>query len=267
MKFGIVSYMLKKKTIEIIERTEKIIRELGGEVIYEKNLASRLGLDGVRLEDMNVDFVITVGGDGTVLYTLQRCRCRVIPINVGELGFLTEVNPDEIEMRFKELFEGRYFIDRRLKLKVIHNGKRLYDCLNECVVHTDEIAKMRNFRIYLNNDLVDDVNADGVIVATPTGSTSYALSTGGPILHPSLNALVITHIAPFRLGYRSHVVPSDSEIKIEILKNKTCLLVMDGQESKKVRSGDEIVFSQSENYAEFVRFSYDFYKRIRERLY
>ena len=267
MKFGVVSYLLKKKTREIIERVEKVIHELGGEVIYEKSLASKLNLEGVRLEDMNVDFIITVGGDGTVLYTLQRCNCKVIPINVGELGFLTEVNPNEIEMRFKELFEGKYFIDKRLKLKVIHNGKRLYDCLNECVVHTDEIAKMRHFRVYLNNELIDYVNADGVIVATPTGSTSYSLSTGGPILHPSLNALVISHIAPFRLGYRSHVVPSDSEIKIEILKNKTCVLVMDGQESKKVRSGDEIIFSQSENYAEFVRFSYNFYQRIREKLY
>lgn len=267
MKFGIVSYLVKENTKKIVERIEKTVTEYGGEIIYESRLAEALGLSGTPLENMRTDFVITLGGDGTVLYTLQRCNSKIIAVHLGGLGFLTELNVEEIEERIKNIFEGKYIIDRRIKLKVEVNGRRLYDCINECVIHTDEIAKMRNFRIFLNEEMIDDINADGVIVATPTGSTSYALSTGGPILHPSIDGFVITHIAPFRLAYRSHVVPSNSKIRIEILKNKSCILVMDGQESVKVKSDDIITLSKSEKYAEFVRFSAEFYKKIREKLY
>lgn len=267
MRFGIVSYLLKENTKKVIERIEKVVKDHGGEILYESRIAEMLGLDGIPLEKMDVDFVITIGGDGTVLYTLQRCNSKVISVHLGGLGFLTELKPEEIEEKLRYVFEGKYFIERRIKLKVEINDKRLYDCTNECVIHTDEIAKMRNFRIFLNEEMVDEINADGVIIATPTGSTSYALSTGGPILHPSIDGFVITHIAPFRLAYRSHVVPSNCKIRIEIMKDKSCVLVMDGQESRKVKSDDKIILSKSENYAEFVRFSTDFYRKIREKLY
>jgi NAD+ kinase len=125
---------------------------------------------------------------------------------------------------------------------------------------------MRHYQIFLSGQLVDDVRADGIIVATPTGSTCYAMSAGGPILDPSVNAFVIVPLAPFKLSARAVVVPSDKRISISLMDDKPSKLVLDGQYEETVGHGDRIELTASERPARFIRFSPDFYAHIRRKL-
>ena len=123
-------------------------------VILESGIAKLFGKEGKPIEDMDIDVLITVGGDGTILRSLQRTEAPIFGINAGVLGFLTEIPENEIEYGLKRLLEGNYMIDERAKLKAVVNGDRMYDAMNEAVVHTANVAKIRHFNVY-----VDDVLA------------------------------------------------------------------------------------------------------------
>ncbi len=260
MKYGLLANPEKKECLEFA----KIVVDKVNPVIEEKT-ADVLDMDGVPLEKMDVDVMITVGGDGTILLALQRARGMILGINMGLLGFLTEITPEEFDDAIERIERGEYFVDRRMRLKVKLNGKRLYDCTNEAVIHTSEIAKLRSYSIYYGNDLIDEFRADGLIVATPTGSTSYALSAGGPILHPYMEAMVLTPIAPFKRYPRSFVLPM-GKMKIALRDGKKNLLVLDGQYSVEIAEDDIVEIEKSENYASFIRFKDSPLKKIRERL-
>ncbi len=260
MKYGLVANPEKR---ECLEFAKKVMDKL--DVVVEKETAKAIGIDGVSLEDMDVDVIITVGGDGTILLALQRARGMILGVNMGLLGFLTEIGPEEFDEALHKIERGEYFVDRRMRLKVLLNGKRLYDCTNEAVIHTSEIAKLRSYSIYYEDDLLDEFRADGLIVATPTGSTSYALSAGGPILHPYMEGMVLTPIAPFKRYPRSFVLPT-GKLRIELKDGKRNLLVLDGQYSVEIGEGDKVEIEKSENYASFIRFKGSPLQRIRERL-
>ena len=260
MRYGLIANPEKE---ECIKFAKEIIEKL--DPVVERETAKALGVDGIPIEEMNVDVIITVGGDGTILLALQRARGRILGVNMGLLGFLTEISPEELDDAIKRIESGDYFIDKRMRIKVRLNGERLYDCTNEVVIHTAEIAKLRSYTIFYEKELLDEFRADGLIVATPTGSTSYALSAGGPILHPNLEGMVLTPIAPFKKYPKSFVLPA-GKIRIELKDGRSNLLVLDGQYSVRISKKDIVEIEKSENYAEFIRFSNSPIKRIRERL-
>ncbi len=260
MKYGVVANPEKK---ECVRFAEYVIKKLNPTV--EERTAKVLGMEGVPLEDMDVDIIITVGGDGTILLTLQKARGKILGINMGLLGFLTEIRPEELESAIKRIEEGDYHVDRRMRLKIMLNRKRMHDCVNEAVIHTYEIAKLRSYSIYYEDELLDDFRADGLIVATPTGSTSYSLSAGGPILHPYMESFVFTPIAPFNRYPRSFVLPA-GRVRIELKDGRKNLLVLDGQESIEIGGDDIVEIEKSENYAEFIRFEKSVVSRIREKI-
>jgi NAD+ kinase len=260
MRYGIVANPEKQ---ECLKFAKKVIDMLNP--VVEKTTAEYLNMDGVPLEKMDVDIIITIGGDGTILLALQRARGMILGVNMGLLGFLTEIGPEEFEEAIEKIERGEYFIDKRMKLKISLNGKRLYDCTNEAVIHTSEIAKLRSYSIYYENELLDEFRADGIIIATPTGSTSYALSAGGPILYPYMEGMVLTPIAPFKRYPRSFVLPM-GRMRVELKDGKRNLLVLDGQHSVEINGNDVIEIEKSENYASFIRFKGSALKRIRERL-
>ncbi len=260
MKYGLLANPEKK---ECLEFAKYVVDKL--DPVIEEKTAEELSMVGVPLEKMDVDIIITVGGDGTILLALQRAKGMILGINMGLLGFLTEITPEEFDEAIERIERGEYFVDRRMRLKVKLNGKRLYDCTNEAVIHTNEIAKLRSYSIYYGDDLIDEFRADGLIVATPTGSTSYALSAGGPILHPYMEAMVLTPIAPFKRYPRSFVLPM-GKMKITLRDGKMNLLVLDGQYSVEIGGGDIVEIEKSENYASFIRFKGSPIKKIRERL-
>jgi NAD+ kinase len=183
------------------------------------------------------------------------------------LGFLTEVHEDQAIEGLNRILDKDYIIDERARLKTVVNRKRLIDATNEAVIHTAHIAKMRHYDIFVDDVIAESIRADGIIIATPTGSTSYAMSAGGPILDPRVEAFIIVPIAPFKLSARPMVIPIDSTVSIQLLTPKRpSLLVLDGQLEHKIKTNDKVTFSRSESPARFIKFEPDFYKRIEEKL-
>jgi NAD+ kinase len=215
---------------------------------------------------MKADVVLAIGGDGTILRALQLSDSKVLGINSGSLGFLAEVSANEVSEYLDRVVRGDYRVEERMRLKVTVDGDRLFDCTNEAVVHTAHIAKIRHFEIHLDDEIVERVRADGIIVATPTGSTSYSMSAGGPIVDPRVEAMIVTAIAPFKPASRPHVFPATSKVRVKLLKPKECLLVMDGQHESSLKGTEDVVLTGSERRAKFIRFRDDFYRRIEEKL-
>jgi len=237
-----------------------------GRVVVEERLARALDVEGVPLGSIDVDVLVSIGGDGTVLKALQEARGRIFAINAGVLGFLTEVPLKKAKAGLRRVLEGRYIVEKRLRLRTVLRGRRLYDSTNEAVIHTATTSKMRHYRILLSGQEVDDVRADGIIVATPTGSTCYAMSAGGPIIDPRLRGFVIVPLAPFKISARAVVVPSNRRLSVCLMDDKPSKLVLDGQVEEYLPPGSTVEFSASERPAEFIRFRSDFYENLREKL-
>ena len=266
--FGIVANPNIQGTLDIAKDIRDFL-EPANTCILEKTLAVKLEIpdEGVPLDKISAEVIIAIGGDGTILRTLQNNSCKILGVNAGVLGFLTEISKDNLNSGLKRLVSGDYIVDERIKLKTELNAKRLVDATNEAVIHTSQIAKIQSYQVFVDEYSAENIRADGIVIATPTGSTCYAMSAGGPILDPQVNGFVITPIAPFKLSARPLVVSSKSEITVELSdKRKTSTLVLDGQQEVEVGSGDVIKFGRSENKAQFIRFDSDFYKRVSEKL-
>src|SRR5207245_10339616 len=174
---------------------------------------------------MRVDVVLAIGGDGTILRALQLSDVKVLGINSGSLGFLAEVYSNEADAYLERVAKGDFRVEERMRLKVTVDGERMFDCTNEAVVHTAQIAKIRHFEIRVDSEVVERIRADGIIVATPTGSTSYSMSAGGPIVDPHVEAIIATAIAPFKPASRPHVFPPTGQVHVQLVKPKECVLV------------------------------------------
>jgi NAD+ kinase len=247
--------------------TKRVLKALKGEnVIIEKDIADVIGKKGCPIAEMDVDILITVGGDGTILRAMQKNNASIFGVNAGGVGFLAEIPVHKIEEGIARLREGRYRIDERLKLQTVFNGRRMADAVNEAVIHTDSVAKIRQFRVYVDGRLATDLRADGVIISTPTGSTCYAMSVGSPIIDPRVNALVMVPMAAFKFAARPIVIPTSSKITVELTMDKGCLLVVDGQEEYSIPGASKLEFTMSSDYGRFIRFDDDFYSRIHEKL-
>ena len=211
MKFGITANPNIHHARAAVDRLLPLL-EKRHKVVLEADIAAHLKRKGRSLEDMDVDVVLAIGGDGTVLRALQRTTAKVLGINSGSLGFLTEVTAEEFPAALRKLEKGAYEVEERVRIRVTVDGRRLYDCTNEAVLHTAQVAKIRDFEVWLNGTILHRLRADGIIVATPTGSTSYNLSVGGPIVDPRLDALVVSAIAPFKPSARATVVDRKSVV-------------------------------------------------------
>ncbi len=265
MRFGVTANPKSSKAIKATKSVVDILRR-EHKVLIEEDLASVLGEEGAALDVMAIDFLVTVGGDGTILRALQMGDFQVMGVNISRVGFLTEVSVGDLERALQNLSRGKFVIDERIKLRVDIAGRRLADCTNEAVIHTANLAKVRRFKISVDGEPVSRVEGDGVIVATPTGSTAYSMSAGGPVVDPRVRAFVITALAPFRQTLRPTVVPAESRIEVELMKPGACYLVLDGQQEEKLKGGEKVSFTISERRARFVRFTKAFYSRVNEKL-
>ena len=267
MKIGFVSKPECPKCTELIKFLSNFLTENGHDFVVELGTSKDLKMDGERIEKIKADAIVTVGGDGTALWTIQKTKLPVLPVNVSSLAFLAEADSRTALECLNKLLRGDYKIEERARIKTTVNSKRLPDSLNEAVLKTMIISKIRWFGIYLDNDFIHNIRADGIIIASPTGSTSYSLSVGGPILDPKVKAFIISYMAPFSLSARSMVVPSQSTIRAVALdKGRNIMLTLDGQEGIEVGFHDEISFTESEYPARFIRFNSDFYKNTREKM-
>ena len=265
MKIGVLA---NPKLRDVDDVVRELWETLDGkaEVTMDRDLGKMLGIKGKPLEEMDIDVLITIGGDGTILYALQRCNHVIAGINAGQLGFLTEIPKEEITDRVTRILSGQYTVEERIRLKVVHNDSRLSDCINEAVLHTSHVSKMHHFDVLVDGKPALNVRADGLIIATPTGSTSYAMSVGGPIIDPRVGAFVIAPIAPFNLAIRPLVIPVNSTVEVRHADKKHCTMVLDGQEEISIAPDDVLRLSLSENPARFVRFQEDFYDKAWKKL-
>lgn len=254
-------------TLDIARRAKEFLESEGAEVQVEDAMAAEMGVEGVPMERVTAEAVVAIGGDGTILRALQGSDSPVFGINTGVVGFLTEVKPEDAIDGLGRVLSGDFILDERMRLSTRLNGEALPDCVNEAVLHTADVAKIREFMMSVDDERLSAVRADGIIIATPTGSTCYALSVGSPILDPRVSALVIAPIAPFKLSARPIVVPASSTITVRLRSpNKTCLLVLDGQEQVTISPEDELTFKRSGRPARFIRFDREFYARVEEKL-
>ncbi len=270
IRIGFVS----RREEESVRLAEMLINQLKSraEVLVEPELALRLGLPGTPVEEMErmkTDFIVSVGGDGTILRTIHRMAdpVPILGINMGTLGFLVDVEPKDAIKTLGELLGG-FEVDERSRLKVLLNGKSLPPATNEVALITASPAKMIEFVIIVDGSLMEDFRADGVIIATSTGSTAYAMSAGGPIVDPRVDAVVLVPNAPFKLSSRPWVIPGDSVIEVRLkLPEKEALVVVDGQSMATICVNDSVVISKARTPARFVKVSKDgFYEKVKSKL-
>jgi NAD+ kinase len=268
MNWGLIYNYNIKKAFSLASEIYDFLK-VKGEVFTEKNLAKEKGVKGNTLEEINneADIVITIGGDGTILRALEKVEKPIFAINSGGMGFLTEIESKYAMSGLEKLIAGNYNVEERAKLKVMVDEKRLPDAANEVTIQTPRIAKIMYLKIFVDGELIETFGADGVIVATPTGSTSYALSAGGPILDPAVDAMVIAPLAPFKLSARPWVVPLKKKVGIKLLaKSKESKIVIDGESPQSVTPESDILITGSEKKARFIRFGESFYQMVRLKL-
>jgi len=250
-QIGVVSFSKKP---EVKAFSEKLKEWLG-----KRNLRILEGneqtYDAVIQE---ADFIICLGGDGTILRLAGRMVQRIVPVlgvNMGSLGFLTEVKVEEVFDELKLILAGQYAIEKRLMLScVARRGggtiERRFQALNDIVINREGLTRYMFVDLKLNGERVTRFPGDGLIVATPTGSTAYSLSAGGPIVHPGLNTIIATPICPHVSALRSIILSADKKLEIQITCDREqdkALLTADGQESVQIDNQFEIEITASEN--------------------
>ncbi len=249
-----LSVWLEERGIDLIGRPHEEMEKFG---------AKNCLIEAVETERFHTqaDLIVVLGGDGTMISTARLTDDReilVLGINYGSLGYLTEFRIEEMFDALEKILAGSYEIDRRVMLdaelkrdgKVIEKGR----VLNDVVINKSALARIIEVEVKINNLLVNSFRADGLIVSTPTGSTAYSLSAGGPILYPSMNALVITPICPFTLTNRPIVIPDEDAIEINLKnENEGVVLTLDGQIGYEMKTGDTVLIRKSTTNFNLVR--------------
>ncbi len=247
-------------------------------LVAEKNVAELLGIPEMKVEELCncIDLAIVVGGDGTLLKAGRLLSDKDIPvigINLGRLGFLVDISPDEISEQLTQMLHGRYTIEIRSLLHAeVFRGKHSLGegiALNDVVVHVRNDIRMIEFTTHIDAHFVNRQRADGIVVATPTGSTAYSLSGGGPILHPGLPAVVLVPICPHTLSNRPLVVSNESHIEISLCESRSvnARVSFDGQANIDLQAGDKVVIRQKSHQLRLMHpESYDYYHILRNKL-
>lgn len=251
----------------------------GFQAFCDQNAGIILGLPSIPAEELarRIDLAIVVGGDGTLLGTgrlLAAYEVPIVGINLGRLGFLVDVSPEDMVLQLEAILSGEYQEEKRLVLyaEAERDGELLGsgNALNDVVLHVRNEIRMIEFTIRVDGSFVNTQRADGLIVTTPTGSTAYALSSGGPILHPALQALALVPICPHTLSDRPLVISSQSTIDIELREDRDipARLSFDGQNNIALESGDRVrIHTCPEKMRLLHPRNYDYYRILREKLH
>jgi NAD+ kinase len=267
MKIGLQVHPRKPRALELGHGLVERIAGRAEIVVSDENPSVGPELPHQPLTDMRSDVVVAIGGDGTFLYTLGRTSAPVLPINAGTIGVLAEVatqRPTDLDTAIERLLSGFYHLEERMKLGADLQGRPLPDATNEYVIHADRPGKMGAFEVAFDGEVTGRIRADGVIVATPTGSTAYSLSSFGPIVDPGLDALILTAIAPFRAEARAIVVEPLHTLRLRnLLPGRQALAIADGQTEFAMAPDAALTVYRSPRRATFVRFGSTFFDRLR----
>jgi NAD+ kinase len=266
MNIGIISNLEKDKDQIITKQIIAWLEERNIKVFFDEKTSSELALIKDNYCDEYIfkrsDIIIVLGGDGTLLNVARQASCNGVPlfgINLGHLGFLTETEVGDMYTSLEKLIAGDYSIEKRMMLEAFirnnHEPTKNYIALNDIVVAKGNFSRLITYSIFINDNFVDEYSGDGIIVSSPTGSTAYSLSAGGPIVTPDIEVLVITPVCPHTLHSRSILVSNKDLVKIEL--NACCktdvILTVDGQSGIKLNPGDIVRVKQSIYYANLIK--------------
>jgi len=255
----------------LIEKNYKILLDESTDSLLEKTEV--VGRDKLGEESQ---LVIVIGGDGTLLNaarSLADFKTPILGINLGRLGFLVDVSPHDMLDVIEQVLSGNYKDECRFLLhaRVMRENKELMcsSAFNDIVVHIRDVARMIDFSTYIDDAFVNEQRADGMVVSTPTGSTAYALSSGGPLIHPSLEAMVLVPICPHTLSNRPIVISANSKVEIVINESNrsTPQVSWDGQYNFDLKPGDKIVIERNLNDVHLIHPEfYDYFQILRAKL-
>lgn len=266
--------------VDTLEYLQHFLEGRGLKVIYDEDTASLMQRPGLQVCSRSMlgeacDLVIVVGGDGSFLHaarSLARFNKPVLGVNRGRLGFLTDVSPDKIDSKIGAVLDGDYAIEQRflLNMEARSGGSPVGEgiALNDIVLHAGKSVHMIEFELFIEGQFVYRQRSDGLIIATPTGSTAYALSGGGPIMHPRLDAMVLVPMHPHTLSSRPIVVDGNSEIKLLICSDDISPVVScDAQTGPLLRSGDWVYVNKHPFKLRVIHPpGHDFYEACRTKL-
>ncbi|MEA2054523.1 MAG: NAD(+)/NADH kinase [Candidatus Thermoplasmatota archaeon] len=239
-----------------------------GDAMLEKKVAAHLSQPGHSIKEIGkkTDKIVVIGGDGTILMTMKYTTKPVFTINTGAVGFLAEVEANDAVKGMKKVLDGKCFVEERIRIKTLLNGERLPDATNEVTVHVSNIGKILSISLFVNGTVTEEINGDGIIIATPTGSTSYVLSVGGPIVDPSLKTFIAAPISPFRHISAPLVIPADKKLNVKVTGEKKARVVIDGIRAGTLSKKDEMVLSLSDKQSSFIRLEDNFYDKIYKKI-
>ncbi len=281
--FRHIGIIIKQQDERLRETLDTLLRELErmAVTLYLDETLQHAGLPLERLVSRaeiasQCDLCIVVGGDGTLLGAARSLAAANVPllgVNIGRLGFLVDVSPDDLPAQLEAIFAGDFRVEQRcmLRARILRGEEVLASelALNDVVMHVRDAIRMIEFETRIDGLLVNMQRADGIVVSTPTGSTAYALSGGGPILHPGINALAMVPICPHTLSSRPIVVSGDSHISISLQRHhhSHARVAFDGQSTINIEPGDELLIDRSTNTLRLIHpSSYDYYEILRQKL-
>ena len=261
--------------LDVLRRKKALIAMCGDFYDFLK-MHTHADLGGIEVFDgdnFSADMVLSIGGDGTFLNTASRVGRKEIPIlgiNTGRLGFLADIMPDQIEETFDEIYRGLYLAAPRRVLHVVCQGQTLKGCpygLNEIAVLKRDTSSMIAIHAYVNGELLNVYQADGLIVATPTGSTGYSLSVGGPILSPQSGTITLSPVAAHSLNVRPIVIRDDWEVTLEVeSRSHNFLISIDGR-SEKCNDNVRLAIRRADYFIRIVkRCDHSFFNTLREKM-
>lgn len=280
-KAALIVNLDKKEAFTVAERAVEWFKEKNKDYLIEKRAAFQLSQKAKEASYEQIkeeaDYIIIIGGDGTFLHSSHHFIGIDIPllgINVGHLGFLTDVETEELTKALEMIDNGNYKIEKRMMLKVEHcrDGQNIEAdyALNDYVINRDPDSQMLRIELYINNELVNNFRGDGLIVATPTGSTAYSLSAGGPIINPrQIKAILITPICAHNLHLRPMVISDQEKLRIKVDSDGRSLKgCADGRKKNEIIPGDEIYISGADKELSIIKLpDRTFYTIIKEKMH
>ena len=278
MRIAVFPNVGKEKARQVLSRLLAFARRRGVEIFLpqDESLYFDAAEYGVaNIEQQETDMALSIGGDGTLLSVCRRLGARGVPvcgINLGTLGFMTDIELDELENKCEKILQGKYKLEERLRLDGFRNreGDEVYlgSAVNDVVVTKGSMARMLHFGLSINETRFTEYKADGIIVSSPTGSTAYSLSAGGPIMNPLVKALLITPICAHSFNQRPLVIDEQETVRIHIAAvHQDIIVTFDGQESFRLLPGDDIIVKKSPQPAKIVKFAdKNYYKLLRTKL-
>lgn len=267
MRILLVSRIDNRDALAFTGTIRTLLTDLGCDVILDRDTAKSFGTSGIPLADAGADVVIIVGGDGTILRTIQQVKrpVPVLGINWGGVGFLADLEPAEALAFIRTLPDG-FGVEERMRIALFKDGKCLGTALNEAMIVTTRPAKMLSIAIVVDGVVAEQFRADGLLISTPTGSTAYAMSAGGPIIDPRVQGFLLVPLAPYMLSSRPHLISSHRRLEVQLESAKPANLAIDGQQIFELSRSTSLEIRCADTPALFVDVKRNFFEKVDKKL-